>query len=130
MTVPELSFETVGHGNIGKRRKEFNEMVVGKIIQDYEVKEVKDTGGGDEDGDGDVGVGKDGVIQGAAIRPEANYSKVDYAVVDIASEIPMLSLSQEERKLWYCDGLHLTKKGYNKVANIVYSEISNQGWTK
>ena len=118
-----MGFENVGHGNIGKRRKVFNGLVRDKLIQDYEVIEEKVIGSSDGESIGAVN-------NTTPVAPAVKISEVAYTVVDVANEIPMLSLSQEERKVWYCDGLHLTKKGYNLVGEMVFEEICKQGWNK
>jgi len=41
------------------------------------------------------------------------------ATIDISTAIPMHSLDEEEKLKWWCDGLHLTKKGYAKVSDLI-----------
>jgi len=48
-------------------------------------------------------------------------------LVDIAAEITFHDLSDEEKMDWWCDGLHLTKKGYKKVAELISRDVS---WLK
>lgn len=45
--------------------------------------------------------------------------------VDLASEMPLLNLTPEKRKKYWADGLHFTRKGYGKVADIIYKKIKN-----
>lgn len=48
-------------------------------------------------------------------------------LVDVASEIKLHELSDEEKTKWWCDGLHLTKNGYKKVAILIGERAS---WLK
>ncbi|GMI10885.1 hypothetical protein TrVE_jg637 [Triparma verrucosa] len=55
---------------------------------------------------------------------KTNADEGRYRIVDVASAIPYFSLSgEEEKKQWYCDGLHFTKNGYEKVARLVIDVI-------
>lgn len=53
----------------------------------------------------------------------ANAEEEGYKLVDVASAIPYFSLSEEDQKKWYCDGLHFTRNGYSKVATMVVEVI-------
>ena len=87
LTVLEMSFENVGHGNISANRKAFN----------------------------------DRLLRGDFVGGEL--SNLIVASVDVSSQIPLLSLPPSAREKWYCDGLHLTRKGYDKVASLTAEAI-------
>jgi len=44
-------------------------------------------------------------------------------VIDLCTKLPQLSLSPEDKDLYWDDGLHFTPEGYNKFADIVYESI-------
>ena len=59
-----------------------------------------------------------------------NSERCNYRVCDVAGAVPMLSLSESDRLIWFCDGLHLTKKGYGKVGKMLYDVIRTNGFLK
>jgi len=46
-------------------------------------------------------------------------------VIDLAAAIPYSTLTEEERKDLWDDGLHFTPKGYDKFGEIVFNAIRN-----
>jgi len=43
--------------------------------------------------------------------------------VDLWNELPFGALPDEERKLYWVDGLHMTPRGYDRMATIIFNSI-------
>ena len=43
--------------------------------------------------------------------------------LDLFNKLPYHSLSSDEQKLYWCDGLHFSVKGYKKFGILVFDEI-------
>ena len=66
------------------------------------------------------------------IRKRVNSNLRDYAgrnvnttLSDLAKKFPLLSLSAKEKKDLWCDGVHPSRKGYEKMADIIYEDIKD-----
>mmetsp|Transcript_27969 Transcript_27969/g.39046 ORF Transcript_27969/g.39046 Transcript_27969/m.39046 type:complete len:265 (+) Transcript_27969:119-913(+) len=46
-------------------------------------------------------------------------------VIDFAAEFPYFSLSEEEKRDLWDDGLHYTPQGYDRMGEIVYAELAS-----
>lgn len=97
LTVPELAFERAGGGGIGAAREELNGRIRGGRLWE----------GGGEGGEGGA---------------------VEYAVADVAGALPSIfgedgEVDETVRGAWYSDGVHMNKKGYARVAEIVKEEL-------
>ena len=43
--------------------------------------------------------------------------------VDLHGKLPHTTLSQEERRKYWCDGLHMTPLGYDRMAEVVFDAM-------
>ena len=103
LTLPEMECEKAGSGSIGLNRKFFNELL--KTNADEGRYRIVDVGERE----------KREVERSCELSNQCHHT---------ASAIPYFSLSgEEEKKQWYCDGLHFTKNGYEKVARLVIDVI-------
>jgi len=50
-------------------------------------------------------------------------SATNITVIDLAKELPRLTLTKEQEKELWGDGLHLTAKGYDRFGEIVFAAI-------
>ena len=46
--------------------------------------------------------------------------------IDLASHIPYLDKNAEFRKKYWCDGLHFTEQGYDKMGMFIYSRLKER----
>ena len=46
-----------------------------------------------------------------------------FAVVDLSEHIPHLTLSESERSELWSDLLHLTPKGYDMMADVIFAQV-------
>ena len=61
------------------------------------------------------------VNQGLQKFAEESQGKV--VLVDLATRLPLKSLSAEDRKKYWDDGVHFTPAGYDFVAEIIFDSL-------
>ncbi|RIA84871.1 SGNH hydrolase-type esterase domain-containing protein [Glomus cerebriforme] len=57
-----------------------------------------------------------------------DYSTTNNKIIlcDLAKELPANSISEDQRKLYWDDGVHLTVEGYDHMGDIIYESLINQ----
>ena len=48
--------------------------------------------------------------------------------IDLASHIPYINKNAEFRKKYWCDGLHFTEQGYDKMGMFIYSKLKERNF--